>query len=919
MKPEKNYIKPLNIKETLLEDQYVIPIYQRGFSWESKEIDQLIQDIIDYSKNHKNKNYYLGTLVVSRNKIQSNSYDTIDGQQRLTTLSILSSVIKKEYPEIELHWFEEMNIQFASRNKSKETLKAVFIGDFPSDGYDPKIHTAYEICKSELKNKLEESKLTINEFAQYLYEYVKIIRVELPDGIDLNHYFEIMNSRGEQLEKHEILKARLMSYFDNSDNRTLYVNCFNMIWEACANMEKYVQFGFKTEHRHIVFGKNDWNELSVLSFDDMVNKIHSSYEKNKEFKTSENEQLSNIDEIIELPIIDLDHTKVNDQSERFSSVINFPNFLLHVLRIQIDKDEVALDDKRLIDIFESCIPKDEVGKENFSKEFIYNLLKCKFLLDKYIIKREFTANSSNWSLKSLNWYRSGNVKNAVKYINTFSGEERESFDNENRQILMLLSMFHVSIPSMSYKYWLNAALRYVFHLDVVIAGNYIKYLEHIAKSFVFDYFLGKNEVGYFEMINKNLSPIHRSLDDIDLNRLTYGNIKNNLLFNFFDYLLWKENNENRKDLLISRFEFTPRSSVEHYYPQRPFENSTPVIESVYLNSFGNLCLISSEKNSRLNNYSPKSKKEHYANSKTIDSIKQYLMIKEEKWGIEEIEEHYKKAVDLIGENLDSHFKWEIKKVSKARNWFKLYKASDKILLVRALMCFGQIDQELGWTSGMYKYNFYQWSEIENSEAYLKFEEYVNEKDPQSLEEIIEDNLKNNIELREDSYRYAFVSRPYILDYCKEGNFGWDNDGKNIILLAYSKATLHQSCDLYCLCLFEYLRNLMYDVAIDRDGLDIYLYIKDYMLVKDSDVDSDSVVLKIWNNNEGHICYELDAKHIHKNSKVIRNLINNEWEYNNDKKLYLSTMPYLAKLSTDVENNILKVEKRIHKIINKLII
>ena len=45
---------------------------------------------------------------------------------------------------------------------------------------------------------------------EYLLDKVRILRTELPPNTDLNHYFEIMNTRGEQLEKHEILKARLL-------------------------------------------------------------------------------------------------------------------------------------------------------------------------------------------------------------------------------------------------------------------------------------------------------------------------------------------------------------------------------------------------------------------------------------------------------------------------------------------------------------------------------------------------------------------------------------------------------------------------------------------------------------------------------------------------------------------------------------
>ena len=62
---QNNQIIALDIQNLLNgEDRYEIPIYQRNYAWEAKEIEQLIQDIIDYSIHHKNKNYYIGTLVV---------------------------------------------------------------------------------------------------------------------------------------------------------------------------------------------------------------------------------------------------------------------------------------------------------------------------------------------------------------------------------------------------------------------------------------------------------------------------------------------------------------------------------------------------------------------------------------------------------------------------------------------------------------------------------------------------------------------------------------------------------------------------------------------------------------------------------------------------------------------------------------
>ncbi len=660
-----NYIDSLNIETTLSKDKYNIPIYQRNYAWEAKEIEQLIQDIVDYASVHPDKNYYIGTLIVAEN---NKKFDTIDGQQRLTTLAILTSVINNEFKE--LSWFNVLNIRFASREKSMTTLNAIFEGKFPKSEYEANIKTAYDICKTELKKIIDGNKIAIEKFIDYLYKYVQIIRVKLPDGIDLNHYFEIMNSRGEQLEKHEVLKSKLMSFFENSDKRELYEYCFNLIWEACSNMEKYIQYGFTPAQRHLLFGKDDWNELVVESFDDFVVKIKSNNEHSLNVPSYQRETLLlNIDEIISLPAIEVQKVNNDDQPDRFNSVVNFQNFLLHVLKVQTDNEGVALDDKRLLDIFDLCIPEDSKGKENFAKMYIYNLFKCKFLFDKYIIKREFIANTGRWTLKSLKWYSSGNVRNAAKYVNTFGEEQNGSFDNDNRRILMLLTMFHVSIPSMSYKYWLYAVLRYVYNQAEVESDKYISYLEHIAKSFVFDNYLARKELDYYQMININLQPICRTFEQLDMKKLRYDNLRNNLIFNFIDYLLWIKKRDS--DTKIKQYEFSFRSSVEHYYPQHPINKDAAKMDLIYLHSIGNLCLISHEKNSKMNNYLPEAKKNQYSQSDSIDSIKQYLMMKETEWYINQIEDHEKQIIKLLEQNVNSDFNWEIGGITKARKWFKL--------------------------------------------------------------------------------------------------------------------------------------------------------------------------------------------------------------------------------------------------------
>ena len=109
---------------------------------------------------------------------------------------------------------------------------------------------------------LNGKKIIENEFGKYTdYEKevfinklssVKIYRIEVPENTDLNHYFEIMNTRGEQLEQQDTLKAQLMSYLDNR-----YMATFSKIWDACSDMTGYVQMHFDTDIRAEIFG-SEW-------------------------------------------------------------------------------------------------------------------------------------------------------------------------------------------------------------------------------------------------------------------------------------------------------------------------------------------------------------------------------------------------------------------------------------------------------------------------------------------------------------------------------------------------------------------------------------------------------------------------------------------------------------------------------------
>ena len=624
-------IESLNIKSLFSSSNYIIPIYQRNYAWGEREITQLIQDIVDVAKEKQESNYHIGTLVVyERNRGNSIVYETIDGQQRLTTLNIILSMIKREYSAEALNikeWYS-LNIEFDSRQISTETLQLIsddkekiIYTDYKE--YNHAIQQAYEDSKKSLKRILAENQnqLSFQAFYNYLIEKVFILRVPVPHDTDLNHYFEIMNSRGEQLEKHEILKSHFLKIFKNEKYLSY---TFNKIWEACSDMERYVQYGFKSTERDALFTPNNWNTLTCSTFDEIPQKLNTA-SQNSNNEHIKNNPAHSINEIIKINSIFYTETEANEEeAARFSSVINFPNFLLHVLRIHTGEN-ISLDDKRLLDSFTPFLTNTEKRTEEevkiFAKNFGFNLLKCRLLFDNYIIKREFINDKDQWSLKKIKRQENKNTW----YTNSFDGEISE--DNNNKEILMLLAMFHVSNPTLVYKHWLNAALLFLFQNQNFSVNDYKNYLENLAKSFLSDRFLSSTPLDYHEIIYINNGiPNNKTINEALLHQ---GTSVENFVFNYLDWLLCKQ-----KKLTMN---FTFRSSVEHYYPQNPKEGNDR-ISNEYLHHFGNLCLISSSKNSALSNYMPTAKKEHYLKVKP-DSIKQQLMMTEPNWGKDEIIEH----------------------------------------------------------------------------------------------------------------------------------------------------------------------------------------------------------------------------------------------------------------------------------------
>lgn len=474
----------LSIKKLLSnKEKYVIPLYQRNYDWGEKETLQLLDDIADYAKKDKNgqsQNYYIGTLVVHE---LENAHEIIDGQQRMTTLTLLLCAVKNDKTlrsNIDFSWFSNVNLSYINRDKANEALRILYKGEALDNISIPSMRNVYQHIQSSLDTKCVERGIDVPFFMDYLLNKVHILRVAVPQDTDLNHYFEIMNSRGEQLEKHEIVKALLMGKLEPK-----YHDAFKVIWEACSNMDSYVIRNFTNNKIRRVFFRDD-NTMWPNDFEDLNNDfIH----RNDNDETSSD---NNSVRIKDKSICDLIEEARNNKhypnpfengnrqsSERFGSIINFPNFLLHVLKIvyqdyfknQTDDEIISLDDKDLVDIFGDVLYK--VG-DNFAQTFvikyIHQLLRLRYLFDEYVIKRDNSNMSDeriSWSLNKVN--KEGN------YSSTFgTNDAEEDADTDTRrsgleaiQIRMLESMFHVSAPTQSYKYWLLAVLNDIDKNDLL--------------------------------------------------------------------------------------------------------------------------------------------------------------------------------------------------------------------------------------------------------------------------------------------------------------------------------------------------------------------------------------------------------------------------------------------------------------------
>lgn len=648
----KNMAKPII---DLVSQPFVIPIYQRNYNWGVEEVTQLLQDIYESYNNDNSKEYFLGSLVVFKRPF-TNIYEVIDGQQRLTTLHIILNLLWDSIdkaiplaydsrPEVVDFFSHLKKEQLSFKVRDEELIEPNLVNFLKAIEYvlyaklESDIHSTLSI-----KSLIDENK--IQSFTNYLLTKVILVEVVMPEDTDVASYFEIMNNRGKQLEEHEIIKAQMMSNIKGAKQRQI----FGKIWDACSEMNRPIQKFFTSEERLLLFGE-EYDAIYPKKI------IQLTHQKDKAIASSILDILKNPNQNLKTDFLE-EYDDELDEDLTYTAVIDFSNFLIHVLKLVFPKVDIPLSSDKLLKIYQE-IPKDQ--KEAITPiDFVQKLFFYRVVFDRFVVKSaaglenneltdDDTSNISRWTLiKPVMYWK--NTRKYAKYYRTLNF--KNSFEDHRYQdrLVQLLSMLQVTYRQRKNKNYLQYILS-LFNPDnpksIEVEAKW--YLENL-ENFVLNQFDKQEIISYIFKIEED--------DFTEENVYSLGTHTPHFIFNFIDYLLWVDKVWNNADWdIMSQFEFTYRNSVEHHFPQAQEDmlQTDNVDKEMYLHCLGNLCLISKGANSKLNDRSAwdKATDPRYSRGALTPKRKiMYNVTQKSKWNTDQIKDHYIEIINLLNNRED---------------------------------------------------------------------------------------------------------------------------------------------------------------------------------------------------------------------------------------------------------------------------
>lgn len=620
---------------------YSIPLYQRLYVWGENQITILLEDLERATKTPNNY-YFLGGTMIIKNQ---SKYDLIDGQQRFTTLWLLSYELKNELEAF----------TYAHGDKTCEKRLSFAIRTF-ANKYFTNPNNYLQLSQEE-RSQLEgitQAQKTIHSFVnakergdtiefkqkltKLLYEKVAFIETEMPTGIDENRLFEVLNNRGMQLEHHEIIKSRLIQYLPDDEKRK-----YAQIWEACSIMDSYIEknikevCGFKWSD---ITKKEPDEDIEIglpLNIIDCIANSTSDYDN------------KHLNEILDLEKYDInkDEDDFDYDSGKVRSIISFPMFLQHTLRIFIFKDNceksasnkvVEVNEKKLIETFENHFYPYYL-EESKVRTFIELLLKLRVNFDKYVIKWiEKEANQEVHLIKKL-------------YQNKKVLQRKEPLGNEGLALLQSMLYHSQQITTL---YWLTPFLYKTLNEDN--SANLYKYLIKLDNLMFCSSLSEELSLRSWNLIEKDLNIFNANIEALSEPR---GTAFWSYWFYKTDFILWYLK-ASEKDDDWQNYRMTKKNSVEHISPQnrREYDENTLWEEDENLSDdekkkrlddFGNLVLLAVGMNSEYSNKSFAEKRTSFFEKKRLDSLKSALIFENQKWNWSLCQQNRNEIIALFNE------------------------------------------------------------------------------------------------------------------------------------------------------------------------------------------------------------------------------------------------------------------------------
>ena len=306
---------PRTIRDALtLPRRYVIPRFQREYSWEAEELEELWDDLLDSIKIENNmlvaSEYFIGSLVLVGDDDDTRNIDrqVVDGQQRLMTFTVAFSVLSQLFKKIEEEKLSEIvhNYIIGEDENGKaytkvvsETPKPFFqyriqrkdidFTQLPKTKEEERILAAYVFFENKLeqKNILKElaarfpgQELSYGDALKLFRDQIlkcKVIYVTVKSFEDAYAIFEVLNAKGKDLSPVDIIKNSIFSILDETEPVDTAYNKWGNIrgYMADGRVDDIVTF-----YRHFWLSKYGLtqNRKLVNEFNKKIRKDQDSYQ-----------------------------------------------------------------------------------------------------------------------------------------------------------------------------------------------------------------------------------------------------------------------------------------------------------------------------------------------------------------------------------------------------------------------------------------------------------------------------------------------------------------------------------------------------------------------------------------------------------------------------------------------------------------